>query len=149
VAENTLEAITVEESRIALRENTITQNGSGITLSSTEGLVSQNRISKNMNYGISLTGSRIKVSNNEIMQNRVVGIRVADGKSIAWGNAIAANGQYDLYKAGAENFMAIGNWWGDVKVQDVPRRIYPGSGSLPGGKVHYLPVLERKPEISL
>lgn len=147
VSENTGEAIRAVDSRVTVSESSIRQNGSGITLSFSEGVVSRNKLDKNMNYGISLTGSRIKVSNNDITDNGVIGIRVADGKGIAWGNAIAANGQYDLYNAGSENFIAIGNWWGDLKPQNLAGRIY-GLSSSSGGRVHYLPILEYKPVVT-
>jgi hypothetical protein len=149
ISNNDLEAVLAEESKVIILDNAISQNGSGITLSSCEGSLAHNRIFKNTDYGISLSGSRVKVTANDIAQNSGVGIRVTDGKSVAWGNSLAANGRYDLYNAGTENFMAIGNWWGGVPATAVAGRIYATETSSPaGGRVSYLPVLRSKPVIS-
>jgi hypothetical protein len=88
--------------------------------------------------------SRIKVNANEIAQNARVGLRIDDGKGIAWGNALFANGDYDLYNAGTEEFRAIGNWWGDA-TSDIARRIYDRRMNNTLGRVLYLPVLTAKP----
>jgi len=148
ISDNELEAVSAEESKLILQGNLFSKNGRGITLSSCEGLLAHNIINKNMNYGISLSASRVKVNANDITQNSGIGIRVTDGKSITWGNSITANGRYDLYNAGAEGYMAIGNWWGDSKAADVAGRIYDKANDPSAGWVSYIPILQRKPRIS-
>jgi len=148
ISDNELEAVSAEESKVILQGNLLSKNGRGITLSSCEGLLTHNIINKNMNYGISLSASRIKVNANNITQNSGIGIRVTDGKSVAWGNSITANERYDLYNAGAEGYMAIGNWWGDLKPADVAGRIYDKTNDPAAGRVSYIPILERKPRVS-
>jgi hypothetical protein len=145
ISNNDLEAVSAENSKVMILESELSRNGSGLTFSSCEGMVARNRVFKNMDYGISLSGSRMRVASNDITQNGGVGIRVTDGKSVAWGNVISANGRYDLYNAGSENFKAIGNWWGEVKVSDIAGRIYDGRSNPAGGMVSYIPVLQSKP----
>jgi hypothetical protein len=147
ISNNDLEGVSAEDSKVIILENEVSQNGSGLTLSSCEGLVARNRVFKNMDCGLSLAGSRIKVTSNDITRNGGIGIRVTDGRSVAWGNSISANGRYDFYNAGSENFKAIGNWWGDVKASDIAGRIYEGKNKPAGGKVSYLPILQSKPGI--
>jgi hypothetical protein len=101
-----------------------------------------------MNLGISLSASRVKVNANDITRNSGIGIRVADGNSVAWGNIITANGRYDLYNAGAEGYMAIGNWWGDLTVSDVAGRIFDKTNDPAVGRVSYIPILQSKPRVS-
>jgi len=148
ISDNELEAVSAEESKVILQGNLLSKNGRGITLSSCEGLLAHNLINKNMNYGISLSASRVKVNANDITQNSGIGIRVTDAKSVAWGNSITANGRYDLYNAGAEGYMAIGNWWGDLKASDVAVRIYDKTNDPATGRVSYIPILQRKPRVS-
>ncbi len=148
ISNSDLEALSAEDSRVKIEENTFTKNGSGLALSSCEGQVSGNRIVKNREYGISITASRIRVTANDISQNGRIGIRVGDGKGIAWGNSISANGQYDLYNAGSENFKAIGNWWGEGRAPNSAGNIYDKSINPGSGKVSYFPVLQSRPVIS-
>lgn len=148
ISNNDLEAVSAENSKVMILESELSRNGSGLALSSCEGMVARNRVFKNRDYGISLAGSRMRVASNDIEQNGGVGIRVTDGKSVAWGNIISANGRYDLYNAGSENFKAIGNWWGEVKASDIAGRIYDSRSNPAGGRVSYIPVLQSKPAIS-
>jgi hypothetical protein len=90
--------------------------------------------------------SRVKVSGNEIESNGKVGLRTEDGKGVAWGNAFSANGEYDLYNNGIEEFRAIGNWWGTAATGDIAARIYDRTMDESRGRVLYFPALQKRPE---
>jgi hypothetical protein len=142
---NDFEAVTAENSRVRIVGNSFTLNGSGASLTACEGAVSANRILKNSDYGLLLARSRVKANGNEIVQNGKIGMRVEDGSSVAWGNILFANGSYDLYNAGNEEYRAIGNWWGKAPLTDIGRRIYDQRTDNGRGRVLYLPVLRDKP----
>ncbi len=144
ISGNNLLALTADACRLNISGNSFSDNGSGLSLTGCEGSVSANRIAKNAVYGLVLTRSRVKVNANEIAQNARVGLMIDDGKGIAWGNALSANGDYDLYNAGTEEFRAIGNWWGDA-ASDVAGRIYDRRMDDTHGRVLYLPVLQTRP----
>lgn len=142
---NNLLALTADTCKLNIMGNSFTANGSGLSLAGCEGTVTANRIANNAAYGMALTHSKIKVNANEIEQNARIGLRVEDGKAIAWGNTITANGDYDLYNAGTEEFRAIGNWWGNATA-DVAGRIYGQHLDAGRGRVLYLPVLHKRPD---
>lgn len=142
ISGTTGEALSGQGGSLKLTGNTITRNGSGLSLSSFEGTISGNRIVLNGEYGISLAGSSIKVVGNEISRNRGMGIKVADGGAIAWGNTISSNGKYDIYNSGPENFTAIGNWWGPAGRDGFAGKLHHGNG-----KILLFPVLEKEPVI--
>jgi hypothetical protein len=143
---NNLLALTADTCKLNIMRNSFTANGTGLSLAGCEGTVSANRISKNATYGLALAHSRVKVNANDIEQNARIGLRVEDGKSIAWGNTISANGDYDIYNAGTDVFRAIGNWWGDTTA-DVAGRIYDQHMDAGRGRVLYLPVMRERPEL--
>jgi len=134
-------ALTADSCRLRISGCSFTANGSGLRLNSCEGSVSASRIDKNTDDGLSLVKSRLKVNGNELSQNGKVGLRVADGGSVAWGNTFSANGDYDLYNAGDEDFIAIGNWWGGVPASTLGRRIYGRHQDANRGAVRYIPSL--------
>jgi len=146
---NNLLAISADTCRISIAGNSFTANGSALSLIGCEGSVSFNRISKNAVFGMVLMRSRVKVNGNEIEGNGKVGLRTEDGKGVAWGNALFANGDYDLYNNGIEEFRAIGNWWGKVATADLAGRIYDRNWDESRGRVLYFPVLQKRPENSL
>lgn len=137
-------ALTADACKLNITGNSFSANGSGLNLTGCEGTVAANRIANNSVYGLVLTRSRVKVNANEIELNARVGLRIEDGKGIAWGNALFANGDYDLYNAGTEEFRAIGNWWGNA-TSDVAGRIYDRRADETLGRVLYLPVLRTRP----
>ena len=141
------EALSIEKSRVKIAGNNIISNGSGMKLLECDGTVSTNRLVKNTEYGLSIGQSRIKVNSNEISGNPKVGLRAEDGKGVAWGNAIMANGLYDIYNAGVDDFRAFGNWWGTESAADAGKRIYDRRTDGSKGRVLYLPVLRVKPQI--
>jgi hypothetical protein len=145
---NNLLALTAEACRLNITGNSFTANGSGVSLTGCEGSVVANRIAKNADYGLALARSRVKVNANEIAHNARIGLRIEDGKGIAWGNALYANGDYDLYNAGTEEFRAIGNWWGDP-TSDIAGRIYGRQMGNAPGRVLYLPVLRTRPVLDM
>jgi hypothetical protein len=145
---NNMLALAADACRLNIAGNSVTANGSGLSLIECEGSVAANRIAKNAVYGLVLTRSRVKVNANEIELNARVGLRIDDGKGVAWGNAMSANGDYDLYNAGTEEFRAIGNWWGSA-VSDIAGRIYDRRMGDTIGRVLYLPVLRTRPVLGM
>jgi hypothetical protein len=145
-AGNNLLAVSMDTSRIIISGNSFTANGSALMLIGCEGSVSSNRIAKNAVFGMVLMRSRVKVSGNEIEGNGKVGLRTEDGKGVAWGNALFANGKYDLYNNGIEEFRAIGNWWGTAATADIAARIFDRSRDERRGRVLYFPPLQKRPE---
>lgn len=141
---NNLLALKADSCRLGISGNAFVANGSGLCLVACEGSVTANRIAQSAAYGLILTQSRVKVSANEIERNAKVGLRIEDGKGVAWGNSLFANGDYDLYNGGIEEFRAIGNWWGGT-VADIAGRIYDRSMDDSRGRVLYLPVLQTRP----
>jgi hypothetical protein len=141
---NNLLALKADSCRLGISGNAFVANGSGLCLVACEGSVTANRIAQSAAYGLILTQSRVKVSANEIERNAKVGLRIEDGKGVAWGNSLFANGDYDLYNGGIEEFRAIGNWWGGT-VAAIAGRIYDRSMDDSRGRVLYLPVLQTRP----
>jgi len=148
-AGNNLVAVVADTCRISIAGNSFTANGSALSLVGCEGSVSSNRIAKNAVFGMVLMRSRVKVTANEIEGNGKVGLRTEDGKGVAWGNSLFANGNYDLYNNGIEEFRAIGNWWGTASSSDIAARIYDHSRDESRGRVLYFPALQKRPENSL
>ncbi|GAB7026211.1 right-handed parallel beta-helix repeat-containing protein [Geotalea toluenoxydans] len=145
---NSQEAIKVQGGRIRVIGNSFSVNGSGVTLIQGEGTLSGNRILKNKDYGVTLAKARVKVTANDISHNSKVGLRVEDGKGVAWGNTFVGNGDYDLYNAGADDFKAMGNWWGEG-TSATGVRIFDKKNNTSIGRVLYLPVLQTKPQSDL
>lgn len=143
---NNLLALAAESSRIIISGNSFTANGSGLRLVGCEGSVSANAISKNAAYGILLKESRVRVSSNRIDGNGKAGLRTEDGSGVAWGNAIFANGEFDLYNGGTDEFRAIGNWWGERSSEAIAARIYGRNMDESRGRVLFFPPLQTRPE---
>ncbi len=141
---NNLLGLSADACRLQLSGNNFTANSSGLILTGCEGTLTTNRITHNAAYGLVLGRSRAKVTANEVTGNAKVGLWVEDGMGMAWGNALFANGEYDLYNAGKEAFRAIGNWWGEGAV-DVGARIYDQRLDGRRGRVLYTPVAHARP----
>lgn len=133
--------------RLAIVSSAITANGNGLALTECEGSVTANRISGNRGYGVRLGHSRLRVNANGIEQNAGNGLEVEDGAAIAWDNALAANGGYDCYNGGSEDFRAIGNWWGGGDAAAVGARVYDRQRDAQRGRVLYWPTLRERPEM--
>jgi hypothetical protein len=142
---NNLLALSADSCKLGITGSSFIGNGSGLCLIVCEGSVTANRIAQSAAYGLILSQSRVKVSANEIARNGKVGLWIEDGKGVAWGNSLFANGDYDLYNFGMEEFRAIGNWWGGTDATGISGRIYDQSRDNSRGRVLYLPVLQARP----
>ena len=142
---NDLEALKITESRVRIDGGAFTANGTGLTFIAAQGSLTGARIWENADFGILLKDSRVKVVGAEILKNGGTGIIVTDGKGTAWGNAIVGNGEFDLVNKGAEEFMAMGNWWGTADLASIDKRIYDRHMDNGVGRVLYNPVLGGKP----
>ncbi|GFE58817.1 right-handed parallel beta-helix repeat-containing protein [Geobacter sp. AOG1] len=127
--------------RLRVTGSSFADNGSGLRLTSCEGGIAASRIEKNAGDGLFLDRSRMKVNGNEISRNGKAGLRVTDGGSVAWGNSLGANGEYDLCNDGSDDFTALGNWWGGVPASGIGQRIYGGHQDGSRGKVRFIPYL--------
>jgi hypothetical protein len=145
---NDLEALKTSESRVKITGGSFTANGSGFTLVSSHGSVSGARIYGNAGYGILLSGSRVKVFGNEIARNGGAGLMVEDGRGVAWRNSLVDNGEYDLVNSGAEEFKAMGNWWGNSDLSVIEKRIFDSRSETGRGRVYVSPLLSAPPRIS-
>lgn len=143
-SENAQGAVKVDGGRIRAVGNTISANGDGLSLSQCEGTVSANKLLLNKNTAVSLLNARVKVTGNDISRNEKIGLSVEDGKGVAWGNRFMANGMYDLYNGGTEDFKAMGNWWGEG-LAEIESRIFGRHKDARLGRVYYQPVLKTKP----
>ncbi len=132
--------------RIRINGCRFAANGNGLTLTASEGSVTASVLTGNRDYGLFLNRSRIRVSGNEIATNGGVGLQVDDGEGVAWGNALFANGTYDLFNAGPDEFRAVANWWGEKGSDDLARRIYDNRQDATRGRVYYVPVLPARPK---
>lgn len=135
--------IAAENLRLRISGSSFTVNGLGLRLTGCEGTVSHNRMLNNRDAGLVLVDSRLKVTANEISQNGAVGLRVSGGGSVAWGNSIFSNSSLDLELAGAADFIAMGNWWGDISLDSIPSRFRRADNS---GNILYTPVLTQRPK---
>jgi len=142
---NDLESLQGADCRVKITGGEFIANGAGIDLESSQGSISGARIAENADYGIRLAASRVRVYGNEIVRNSGSGLKVTDGRGAAWGNAIFANGTYDLVNGGSEEFMAMGNWWGAPDPAVAGNRISPARGGDGGGRVLFLPLLKANP----
>jgi parallel beta-helix repeat protein len=146
---NNLSGLMADKCRIDISDNSFLANGTGLSLVACEGTISSNRISRNAFYGVVLKGSRVKVKGNYIEGNAKAGLRTEDGQGVAWGNAIFANGEYDLYNGGTEEFRAVGNWWGESRASAVVARIYDRNIDESRGRVILFPPLKKRPELMI
>lgn len=144
---NEQEAVSAESSRVRIRGNIFSINGSGLSLTGCEGGITGNQATKNKGYGVRLVRSRIKVNGNEIASNGGIGLTAEEGRSVVWGNVLTDNGGYDLYNAGSEEITAIGNWWGK-KEADIAKRIYGRHLDAAAGPVRFTPVLRTMPPLA-
>ena len=144
---NNLSGLVAEKCRIDINYNSFLANGTGLSLVASEGTLSSNRISGNAFYGVVLKLSRVKVKGNNIEGNGKAGLRTEDGQGVAWGNAIFANGEYDLYNGGTEEFRAVGNWWGEGRTNTAVARIYDRNIDGGRGRVIFFPPLKKRPDL--
>jgi hypothetical protein len=144
---NNILAFAAEGSKLKISGNDLSSNGNGILVRGGEGALSDNRIKMNSGYGVVLAGSRIKVKGNLIERNGRVGLYVGDGQGGAWGNALLANGEYDLYNGGTDEFRAVGNWWGTAASGNITARIYDRNRDGSRGRVLFYPPLHDRPEL--
>lgn len=142
---NDLEALRTADSKVKISGGSFTVNGAGIDIVSSQGSLSGAKITGNADYGVLLANSRVKVYGNEIARNGGAGLKVEDGKGVAWGNSIFANGEYDLVNGGTEEFTAMGNWWGAADFSAIGKRIYDRQTDSGRGRVFYTPVLRDNP----
>jgi len=142
---NDLEALKITESRVRIDGGSFTANGTGLTVITSHGSLTGTRIWENADYGILLKDSRVKMVGAEIVRNGGTGIIVTDGKGAAWGSAIVGNGEFDLVNKGAEDFRAMGNWWGTADLASIGKRIYDRHMDNGVGRVLYSPVLVGNP----
>ena len=139
ISDNKEAGVIADGCRLRIRGSSFAGNGIGLGLTSCDGGIDTSRIENNAGDGLFLDRSRLKVSGNEISHNGKAGLRVSDGGSVAWGNSFSANGEYDFYNAGSEDFTAIGNWWGGVPASGIVQRIYGQHLDRSRGKVRYVP----------
>jgi len=142
---NDLEALKTADSKVKIAGGSFTVNGAGLAIVSSQGSLSGAKITGNADYGVLLAKSRVKVYGNEIARNGGAGLKVEDGKGVAWGNSIFANGEYDLVNGGTEEFRAMGNWWGAADFSAIGKRIYDRQTDSGRGRVFYTPVLRDNP----
>lgn len=145
IEENERGGVVVDGGRLALSANRVVNNGSGLTLTACEGNITSNRVADNRGHGVHLAKARLRVEGNSIEHNGGNGLEVEDGTAIAWGNALTANGGYDCFNAGTEDFRAIGNWWGGKDGTDLATRIYDHQGDGHRGRVIHQPILRQRP----
>jgi hypothetical protein len=112
IAANEKEGLLVYGSRLSLELNKIMQNGVGLVVENGEGTVKGNRIAQQQTYGVQLASARVRFQNNVVTGNGAAGLLVRDGRAVAFGNSLHANGGFDLVNEGEEEFRAPGNWWG-------------------------------------
>jgi Right handed beta helix region len=112
IATNEKDGVLIYGSRLNLEQNKIVQNGIGLVVEGGEGTVRGNRIAHQQGNGVQLTNARIRFQNNLVTGNGATGLLVRDGRAVAFGNALHANGGFDLMNEGQEEFRAPGNWWG-------------------------------------
>lgn len=139
------EGLVATESRVKLDGVRLERNGTGVVLDSCEGSVAGGRIAGNRDNGMVVARSRVKIVGNEISGNGAVGLRVEDGKAAAWGNVFSANGRHDIHHAGADDFRAAANWWGDTAASALEDRVFDQKDDPVRGRVLFLPPLGAKP----
>ena len=148
LSSNSTRALESRGSKLMVLRSAFSGNGSGLSLSSSEGAIEANRIVDNLEYGVRLTRSRMRLSGNLVYHNKGVGILADDGDSAAWGNNLSSNGQYDFYNAGREDFRAAGNWWGSSSYAVVKQRIFDKDDEPQRGSVLFNPLLTALPQLS-
>lgn len=93
------------------RDGTVTANGTGMEIVSSDAPVEGSRFLGNRLYGLVLSAARGPVSGNRFEGNARGGILVRKGASGGWGNLFAGNGPCDVELQGDEDFNAAGNRW--------------------------------------
>lgn len=127
---NTARALEAVDSAIDISGAVFSKNGTGLTLSGSEGVIDSCKIVENREYGLQLLHAKMKITANQIFMNTGIGIMADSGNSAAWGNIISRNGLYDFYYAGDEEFRAIGNWWGASMGPGSKKRFFDKNNSV-------------------
>lgn len=137
------------DTRLRLEGGVVERCEAGIILAECEGSVTRTIVAANRRTGLHLSRSRVKVSGSEITRNDV-GLMVDDDWGIAWGNSFSANGAYDIYNAGSEDFRAMANWWGPGQaLETIGDRLYDGGDDPARGGVLVAPLLDSLPILAV
>lgn len=133
-------ALTVSGGRVRLSGVSFSLNGNGVDFSDCEGRVAVCRMFKNKGFGLHLSRARVRVNGCDLSENGSYGLWTDDAAGTVWGSALEKNGKADLYHTGADELLAVGNWWGGGAPGD-RLLLKPGAG----GRVRFEPVLKTKP----
>jgi hypothetical protein len=149
VSGNSGAAMVAERSVLNLEHSTFAKNGAGLSLTDCEGGVTSSLLVENYDYGLLLKNSRVRVFDNLLSRNTGVAISVENGSSSAWGNSFSQNGLYAVYNAGAADFNAMGNWWGETQSKDLHKRLFDRANDPHRGVIRVSPALGREPNLNL
>lgn len=147
ITDNSEAGFIAAASRLSVSGSLFQGSAAGLLLADCEGTVTAARIADNRQIGIQLVRSRVRVHGNEIVSNGAIGLRVDDGRGIAWGNAFSGNGRFDIDNAGAEDFRAIANWWGDPAPL-LEKRLNHRAQDPARGRILVNPVLTARPHLA-
>jgi hypothetical protein len=135
------------EAVTSISYNTISGFFTGISGSTTNGVLIENNLIKNNTRGIECTGSNVRVQNNTIANN-TIGIYDGSSSAIIRYNNIENNTENSIYlETNSDNIDARHNWWGTTDTQTINLTIRDHKYDFDLGTVTFIPFLnEPNPE---
>lgn len=147
VTDNNRQGIRADECRLRIRSCSISSNNDGAVVTGGEGLIFMTRFMRNRATALHIGSARMKVNRSLFSDNDHDALRIDDGRATVWGCAFRENGGFNLYNAGAEEVVAVQNWWGTNEEKAISSKIFDGSRGPGSGTVQPFPWLSSQPVI--
>lgn len=133
--------ITAKDCRVRVRNTVISDCVAGAMFHGGEGQLLLSQFRQNRDAALYLKSARLKVSRSMFFASRRDAVTVEDGNAVFYGNVFEGNQGYNLVNKGAEDVLAIQNWWGSNSEPAIKSRIQDNKN----GQVGIAPWLPQKP----
>ena len=144
---STLQAMKAEDCRLKVSSCEISDNAAGAQINGGEGAIVLSRFLRNRETALHLAAARMKISRCQITDNVHDGLRLEDDRATVWGNAISANGDYNLVYAGRDTVNVMQNWWGSADEATISAKLSAPAAAGRFAAVKLFPWLLDKPAI--
>lgn len=137
--------MSLSECRLKIRSSDFAENTVGAIIRGGEGQLLRTRFVKNRELALDLAGARIRVNSSTFVGNQRDAVKVADNRSILYGNAFIGNIGNNLVNSGADRLVAIQNWWGSREESHISEKLLDKSTNTRPGRIIFSPWLMEKP----